>query len=86
MKKLIKYGGEWCTSCKAVSKLLGTLPLEENNIVVEDVDIDSISRLELQKAGVKGVPTLILQDDDGNEIRRVTAALSLGQLKTFLGV
>lgn len=38
------------------------------------------------KVNVKGVPTLILQDDEGNELKRKAGALTKEQLKLFLGL
>jgi thiol:disulfide interchange protein len=40
----------------------------------------------LSKAGIKGIPSLILYDNQGNEIKRKTGALTKKQLEVFLGL
>ncbi len=86
MKYLKKYGAIWCSPCRTLDANLELIDFTGNNIDLEKIDIDSITRLELQNLGVKGVPTMILYDEDGNEISRKTGAMSVSQIETWLGL
>jgi thioredoxin-related protein len=66
MSKLIVIGSETCTQCRALKKELQFVPHEESN--------------EYDKYDVMSVPTLILLDDDGKEIKRMTGFHSAKQI------
>tara|TARA_R100000365_G_C2748096_1_gene78859 strand:+ start:6944 stop:7144 length:201 start_codon:yes stop_codon:yes gene_type:complete len=51
---------------------------------VKDIDVDLDPDLA-QKHHVRGVPTLVLIDDKGNEVRRSVGMLSETQLKEWAG-
>ena len=82
--KLVKYQSAWCQSCKTQTSLLNTIDL--GDIILEQVDIDNLDIQQLSKVKVYGVPTLILYDNQGNEIKRKSGALTKKQLEDFLGV
>lgn len=84
MKKLIVYSAVWCQPCKTLKNNLDTITSDLEGLVeVERIDIDEISREELQKANVKGVPTAVLFVD-GVEFSRKTGAQSQSQLLSWL--
>lgn len=63
--KLYKFYAEWCGPCKQQTKLL-----EETPVCVEVIPVDVDK--EEEKAtnfGVRGLPTLILVDDEDNIIK-----------------
>ena len=82
--KLIKYQAAWCQSCKTQTSLLNTIDL--GDIVLEQIDIDNTDVQQLSKVKVHGIPTLILYDNQGNELRRKSGALTKKQLEVFLGL
>ena len=49
-----------------------------------EVDIDE-TPMKAASYNVRSVPTLIIVDDEGNEIRRASGALRENQLKEFFG-
>jgi thioredoxin-like negative regulator of GroEL len=51
------------------------------NVVEIDVDEDPVAAA---KYGIRGVPTLILVDDNGNELKRVSGALGTDKLLEFV--
>ena len=77
--KLVKY-----QSCKTQTSLLNTIDL--GDIILEQIDIDNLDMQQLSKVKVHGIPTLILYDNQGNEIKRKTGVLTKKQLEDFLGV
>jgi len=50
---------------------------------VEDVNIDNDQDLAL-KYGIRGVPTLVLVDNNNNEVRRVSGMQTESQLAAFV--
>lgn len=82
--KLLKFGSAWCQSCKTQTALLSSIDLSE--YIVEYIDIDNLDRQSLSKMKVSGIPTLIIQDDQGNELKRKSGALTKKQLQDFLGL
>ena len=82
--KLVKYQSAWCQSCKTQSSLLNTIDL--GDIILEQIDIDNLDMQQLSKVKVHGIPTLILYDNQGNEIKRKSGALTKKQLEVFLGL
>ena len=82
--KLAQYSSSWCSSCKSLQSLIQSILPDDYNF--EYIDIDDLDRMELMKAGIKGIPTLILYDNQGNEIKRKTGALTKEQLRLFLGL
>ena len=55
-----------------------------DNIVLEELDVHAVGREDLMKVNVKGAPTSILYDNQGNEIKRKSGALTKKQLEDFL--
>lgn len=79
--KLIKMSASWCVPCKQLSKLMQevTIPYE-----IKEVDIDSDPSSAI-KFGVRGVPTLLLVEDDGETVvKRANGALTKAKLEEFL--
>lgn len=82
--KLVKYQSAWCQSCKTQTSLLNTIDL--GDIILEQIDIDNLDMQQLSKVKVHGIPTLILYDNQGNEIKRKSGALTKKQFEDFLGL
>jgi thioredoxin 1 len=77
--KILKFYGEWCAPCKMLSGMLKSIDL---GVPVEEIDIDDNIELSM-KNGVRGVPTMVLLNDDGVEIRRLTGLPTKAQLESL---
>lgn len=82
--KLDLYSAQWCNSCQSVKQALSGIDTED--LEVEVIDIDALGMQLLSKVGIKGIPSLILYDNAGNEIWRKSGALTKKQLQDFLGL
>jgi len=71
MKKVYKFSATWCGPCKMLAKTLSTV---ESPIPIEEVDIDANPTLT-QQFKVRGVPTLVIVDDDV-EVKRKVGVMS----------
>lgn len=85
MKYLHKFSACWCQPCRMLSNALKEVDLESLGIVVAECDVDLMDRAELQRLGVRGVPTLILMDSDGVELSRKTGVLLPKEIIHWLG-
>ena len=68
MSKIIKIYADWCGPCKVLEKML-----VENNVEHESVNIDSPDGEGLSlKYNVRAIPTMLVLDEDGNLLRKMT--------------
>lgn len=82
--KLTVYSMQNCQPCKQLKQVLKEVPID--GITLEELDVHEVGREELMKVQVKGAPTLILYDDQGNEVQRKTGVVTKKQLEVFLGL
>ena len=58
MKRILKFGAEWCNSCKQLSKTL-----QELNIDYEEIDVENNDDL-VEAYHIQSLPTLLILEDD----------------------
>jgi thioredoxin 1 len=80
--KAIKFYAEWCQPCKMLSRIMEDVS-DQITTQVENIDIDTDMDTAI-KYGVRGVPTIVLVDDDGNELARKVGMMNEQELITFL--
>ena len=64
--ELLKFGASWCLPCKNLSSRLDKMSL---SITLHSYDVEEDVELT-EKWKVRNVPTVILVDDDNNEVKR----------------
>ncbi len=84
MGKLSVFSANWCSSCQTLKQSLNSICT--NDLEIQVIDIDTLGMQALSKVGIKGIPSLILYDNQGNEIKRKSGALTKKQLEVFLGL
>ena len=80
--KLLKFEASWCGPCKALTKLMESAQLP---VPIEVIDVDESAAVAAQY-GIRSVPTLILVDDAGAEVKRKVGMMSSDDLTTFATV
>ena len=79
MKKVLRFTASWCGPCKMLAKTLE----EVNTIIpIEVIDIDDQQDLAVEY-GVRGVPTLIMLDENV-EVKRLVGMNSQKTLESWL--
>jgi thioredoxin 1 len=74
--KILKFEAEWCGPCKMLGKTMDQLvfpyPIEVINI-----DLDQQTPMQY---GIRGVPAMILLDDNGNDVKTIMGIQSKAEL------
>jgi len=78
--KVIKFGADWCESCKTLTKLLDEL---NTKVPIESFDIEKDFEYA-SMCGVRSVPTLIMVDGP-IEVKRFSGTKSKTELHDWLG-
>ena len=81
--KVSLFTAQWCSACSTLKQSLNSICTED--LEIEIFDVDTLGMQALSKVGIKGIPSLILYDNQGNEIKRKSGALTKKQLEVFLG-
>lgn len=79
--KVLKFYAEWCGPCKMLSKIMEGMG--DVGVEVVNVDVDSDQDTAI-KYGIRGVPTMIVVDDEGKEVRRKVGMMSEAELRVFI--
>lgn len=79
--KILRFTASWCGPCKSLA-----MNLEEANlqIPIEVVDIDIHSDVAVEY-GVRGVPTLVMLDEN-IEVKRLVGSKTVKELKEWATV
>ena len=78
-RKLLRFTASWCQPCKMLAKTLEGITID---YPIEVIDIDEHQDLAIQY-GVRGVPTLVMLQDDV-ETKRIVGMQTEGFLKEWL--
>ena len=79
--KVLKFSASWCSPCKILQTIIdgmNNLPID-----IESIDIDIDTKLA-QQYNIRGVPTLVMIDDTGNEIKRNVGMITRDKLLEWL--
>lgn len=71
MKKLLYFfTASWCGNCKAIKPIVEK-EAPEKGYELKFVDMDTEEGVDIaEKFGVRSLPTLVVVDENGNEIKR----------------
>lgn len=75
--KILKFYANWCSPCKALTKMLNSLNLD-SSIQLESIDIEEKYDLA-DKYQVKSLPTLVFIKD-GQELNRLVGNVTKDQV------
>lgn len=84
MKQVLKFYADWCGPCKMLSNTIESITSEKDiGAVIQEVNIEEEINLAAQYS-IKTIPTMVLLDN-GQEIRRVSGAISKEKFLEFVG-
>lgn len=80
--KVLKFYAEWCSPCKGLSMVLNSVS-DQLKLPVEEVDIDQNTDLA-RRMNIRGVPTMIVVDDEGNAVRQKVGVGTADEIVAFI--
>jgi thioredoxin-like negative regulator of GroEL len=80
--KALKFYATWCEPCKTLSKIIEGAK-DKITVPIENIDIEQNMELA-QKYGIRGVPALVIVNEDGTEIKRQSGMMMEDKLLEFL--
>lgn len=80
--KVLKFYADWCGPCKGLTQIIKNAG-DKVTLQIENVNIDE-NIFMAQEYKVRSVPTMVVVDDSGNEIRRKVGSMNEEQLIEFL--
>lgn len=80
--KVFDFYADWCNPCKALAPVLDKIVEEKqlNLIKINIEDEDDICK----KYSVRNIPTVIVVDDNDNEVKRFSGSKNENDLREFL--
>ena len=86
MKKVLKFYGDWCQPCKAMQPAFTAVKkeLESETLVFDEVDVDNDTKGLTQKYGVRGIPCIVITDENGNELNKLVGLNNETRLREFI--
>ena len=82
--KLLKFYASWCAPCKNLTLVIEGVK-DQIDVEIQEVNIEEDFELS-QQYGIRSVPTLVLVDDDGKEIKKVSGTMNENQFLQFIDV
>ena len=84
--KVYKFYAEWCQPCKMLSKVIDDAK-EKIDPSVEFVELDiDAEMMTAVNYNVRGVPTMVIVDENNKEVKRQTGYMNEEKLLEFLKV
>jgi thioredoxin-like negative regulator of GroEL len=80
--KALKFSASWCGPCKGLAKVIETAK-DKITVPIEEYDIDTCGSLSGTHQ-IRSVPTMILLNDAGAEIKRKVGGMDEKALLEFL--
>lgn len=80
--KVLKFYADWCGPCKGLSQIINNAG-DKVTMQIENVNIDE-NIFMAQDYKVRSVPTMVVVDESGSEIRRKVGTMNEEQLLEFL--
>ena len=76
--KILKFQATWCGPCKAMTMVVAGAG-DKLKVPVQEIDIEQDEAVAI-RYGIRGVPTMVLLDAAGNELKRKVGTMNEQEL------
>lgn len=83
MKTVIKMGASWCRPCLQLKPIFDEVIQEINDVKVVEIDVEEHPDIA-SNYKVRGIPTVIVTDDDDNVLAMKSGMMTKEQLKDLI--
>ena len=86
--QVLKFTSQMCLDCQTMNKIFKEIfPKYEDEIVLTEIQIqdkNSFNQSQIEKYNVSLVPTIILLDSEGKQVRRIEGEISKEEMEKCL--
>lgn len=86
--EVIKFTSAMCLDCQTMNKIFKEIfPKYENKIVLTDIQVqdkNSFNEEQIKKYNVTLVPTIVLLNSKGQQVKRIEGAVTKEQMDSYL--
>ena len=79
MKKIYKFWADWCGPCKQLGQVLESAT--DINAEIIPINVDEDNEDLCGKFNIRNIPTLVMVDENDNELKRLSGMVTLEKIK-----
>ena len=83
MIKILDFYAEWCKPCITMGKILDDFKLEEPDVIIEKINIDSCSTDLINEYKIRNIPYLVIFKDS-EIIYKGSGTINKAKIKTII--
>ena len=80
--RVLKFYADWCQPCKMLTRMIEDIK-DDISIPIEEIDIDQQREFAMTH-GIRGVPTMLVMDENDQVIRRKVGMMTEKELIEFI--
>lgn len=78
--RVLKFYADWCGPCKMLTKVLEDY---KGDVQIQEINIDNDQEVAI-RYGIRGVPTMVLLNDNDGEVARKVGMMTLKEFEEFV--
>lgn len=78
--RVLKFYADWCGPCKMLTKVLEDY---KGDVEIQEINIDEHQEVAI-RYGIRGVPTMVLLNDNDGEVARKVGMVNLADFEKFV--
>lgn len=86
--QVLKFTSQMCLDCQTMNKIFKEIfPKYEDKIILTEIQVqdnNSFNQSQIEKYNVTLVPTIILLNSEGKQVRRIEGAISKNEMEKCL--
>ena len=83
--KVLDFYADWCNPCKSLAPVLDKV-IEEKGLELTKVNIEEDTEDLSIKYNVRNIPTVVVIDENGDEVKRFTGMKQESDVREFLNI